>query len=136
MTSNINTMASNNLNFSDKLFCVATGKCPRCGKGHHFEGNNPLQPTKFMNVQKRCSNCDLNFEPEIGFYWGATYVSYMMTVAFSLTLFVASVIFFGFFNTLNVKFVIVNAISLVILAPVFVRLSRTMWLWWFYVDKA
>lgn len=136
MSPNNSIMIEGNLKFSEKLFCVAVGKCPRCGIGPHFHSNNPLYIQKFMNVNERCPHCDLNFSPEIGFYWGATYVSYMMTVGFSLTLFVASVIFFGFINSLNIKFVIVNAVLLVLLAPIFVRLSRTMWLWWFYEDKA
>lgn len=136
MNANNSTMASSDLKFSDKIFCVAVGKCPRCGVGHHYESDNPLKINKFLNVPDRCPHCNLNYKPEIGFYWGATYVSYMMTVGFSLMLFLASVIIFGFINSLSINFIIVNTVSLIILAPYFVRWSRTMWLWWFYVDKA
>lgn len=136
MNPNNSIMAGSSLSFSDKVFSVVKGKCPRCGVGNHFESNNPLNVKQILNVHTRCSHCNLNFNPEIGFYWGATYASYMITVAFSVSLFVASVIIFGFYKSLNINFVILNAILLVLFAPYFVRLSRTMWLWWFYEDKA
>lgn len=127
-------MASDSLKFSDKIFCVAVGKCPRCGMGNHYESNNPLKGGKFLNVPDRCPHCNLNFKPEIGFYWGASYVSYILTVGFSLILFLGSVLTFGFINSLSINFVIFNAVMLILFAPFMVRWSRTMWLWWFYVE--
>lgn len=134
MATNSNAMYSTK--FSDKIFSVVVGKCPRCDKGNMFESNSPLHPVKYLNVNNRCATCDLNFKPELGFYWGATYVSYMLTVAFSVAVFVAFVVFVGFYNALSYTYLGINTALLVLLAPVFVRLSRAMWLWWFYEDKA
>lgn len=85
-----------------------------------------------LDTRKECTTCHLNFIPEIGFYWGATYVAYALTVAFSGAVFVVSWILFGFINSLNLKYVLVNGILLFLLSPVFFRFSRILWLWMFY----
>lgn len=79
-----------------------------------------------------CLSCSLNFNPEIGFYWGATYVAYALTVAFSGFTFAVSVLLFGFMPSLSLTYVGVNAALLVIFSPVFLRYSRLLWLWMFY----
>ncbi|MBL0308203.1 MAG: DUF983 domain-containing protein [Bacteroidetes bacterium] len=111
---------------------IITGKCPRCEQGEVFESSNPYLVSKMLNTHKRCAHCNLNYIPEIGFYWGATYVAYALTVAFSGLVFVISTIMFGFMNSLNLNYVLVNGILIFILSPVFFRLSRIFWLWMFY----
>ncbi len=88
-----------------KLSTFLLGRCPRCGQGHLFKSDNPLAVRKMLNMNQHCSNCQLNFVPEVGFYWGATYVSYAFTVAFSAFTFVISVMLFGFMNSLNLRYI-------------------------------
>jgi uncharacterized protein (DUF983 family) len=108
------------------------GRCPRCGTGRVFENPNPYNLTEMLKVKKRCSNCDLDFSPEIGFYWGATYVDYALTVAFSGVTFFISSLVFGFMKSLSWQYVAVNGALLIIFCPVFFRFSRILWLWMAY----
>jgi uncharacterized protein (DUF983 family) len=111
------------------------GRCPRCGVGRVFESANPYNFSKMLNTNRECTNCHLNFIPEPGFYWGATYMSYGITVAFSGVTFAISTLLFGFMNSLSLTYVAVNAMLLFILSPVFFRFSRILWLWIFYDRK-
>ncbi|MFK7933730.1 MAG: DUF983 domain-containing protein [Saprospiraceae bacterium] len=49
-------------------------KCPRCKEGDLFV--QPLKLSNPGNMHERCPDCDLNFEPEPGFYFGALIISY------------------------------------------------------------
>lgn len=59
------------------------GKCPRCRKGNMF---NPaiFRPFTKQKMLDRCEICNLHFEIESGFYWGAMYFSYALNVAESV----------------------------------------------------
>ena len=107
---------------------IFTGRCPKCGVGRVFEATNPYNLPKMLTTNKECSNCHLDFIPEIGFYWGATYVAYAITVAFSGLTFFISTMTFGFMNTLSLKYVVVNGILLFLFCPIFFRFSRMLWL--------
>jgi hypothetical protein len=58
-------------------------KCPQCQSGKVF-----LHPAwklnKFTEMESHCPVCDVQFEIEPGFFWGAMYISYAMTVAMML----------------------------------------------------
>ena len=105
------------------------GRCPNCGQGKVFESDNPFKLSKMISTRKECTNCHLDFIPEIGFYWGATYVAYMLTVAFSVFTFGVSTLIFGFMNSLYFTYVFVNAGLVLIFCPIFFRFSRILWLW-------
>ncbi len=106
-----------------------TGHCPRCGEGKVFLSSNPYNLTKMLETNKYCPVCHLDFIPEIGFYWGATYMSYVITVAFSGFTFLISTLLFGFMNSLSLTYVAVNGFLLFLLCPIFFRFSRILWLW-------
>jgi len=61
------------------------GKCPRCHKGDMF---NPARyrPFQKQKMLDNCEVCQLHFEIESGFFWGAMYFSYALNVAESVTL--------------------------------------------------
>jgi uncharacterized protein (DUF983 family) len=48
-------------------------RCPRCGAGGVFDG--------FFRMCPECSGCRLKFEREQGFFVGAIYVNYAVTVS-------------------------------------------------------
>jgi uncharacterized protein (DUF983 family) len=115
-----------------KLTQLLKGRCPRCGEGRIFESPNPYKLRQMLQVRKRCSHCDLDFSPEPGFYWGATYVDYALTVAFSAFTFLMSTLIFGFMNSLSWQYVAGNALLLLIFCPIFFRFGRVLWLWMAY----
>ncbi|MFT6881355.1 MAG: hypothetical protein ACI83W_000652 [Marinoscillum sp.] len=74
------------------LSAVLEGKCPNCRKGNMFK--YPLLAfTKFNNMYTHCPECDLRFEREPGFFYGAMYMSYALSVAiFFISVFILYVI--------------------------------------------
>ena len=52
-------------------------KCPRCRKGNMFV--KPMVLTDPLNMNERCEVCNQNFEPEPGYYFGAMFLSYIIS---------------------------------------------------------
>ncbi len=80
-----------------------------------------------------CPVCGQRTEIEVGFYYGTSYVSYALTVAYSVATFIAWWVLLGFslYDSSIVYWLIFNGITLLLLQPVFMRLSRSLWLSWF-----
>jgi len=103
------------------------GKCPRCRQGDIFI--YPLRNIlKFSAMNKNCSHCDADFEPEPGFYFGAMFVSY----AISVTIFIiVGIILFIFFRPSDVVYAICIVLAALVFTPVSFRYSRILFLYWF-----
>ena len=71
------------------FWSMMTMKCPRCRRGHMFKNNNPWNLKKTLAMPEKCTECGQPFELEVGFWYGTAYVSYALTVALSITTFVA-----------------------------------------------
>lgn len=95
--------------------------------------SNPYDLRNNMKMHERCPVCSQRTEIEVGFYYGTSYVSYAITVAFSVASFLAWWIFIGFSVRDNSIYywLAINAVLLIVLQPVFMRMSRTLWLSWF-----
>lgn len=117
------------------ILSVLGNKCPRCRLGNIFVTNNPyaLKGSRYMKMQEQCPLCGQPTEIEVGFYYGTGYVSYAITVGFSLITFFLWWIFIGISINDNRIFywLLTNTILLVLLQPPIMRLSRTLWLSWF-----
>lgn len=108
-----------------KLYSIFKGKCPRCHEGDFFKNKFTLQPSKITEIHAHCSHCDFKYMLEPSFFYGAMYVNYGLTVAISVASFVIAKLIFGL--TLLQSFVVI-ILSLVILAPLSLRLSRILWI--------
>jgi hypothetical protein len=115
------------------LWSLAHQKCARCRQGNMFRNSNPYNLKQFMKMNNNCPACDQRMEIEVGFYYGTSYVSYALTVAFSVTSFVAWWVLIGlsvhdnrFFWWLGI-----NITLLLLLQPYLMRLSRAIWLSFF-----
>jgi hypothetical protein len=86
-----------------------------------------------MKMYDNCPVCDQRMEIELGFYYGTAYVSYALTVALSVTTFVAWWVLIGMSVNDNRFFwwLGLNIALLVILQPYLMRLSRAIWLSFF-----
>lgn len=62
------------------LTAALSGKCPRCRAGEMFV-SSALNIRKSLKMYDKCLKCDLKFEVEPGFFFGAMYVSYVFSVA-------------------------------------------------------
>ena len=108
-----------------KLYSILYGKCPRCNKGDFFKHGFTFNPSKITEIHKNCSHCELKYMLEPSFYYGAMYVNYGITVALSVTSFLIPKLFF---NATLIQSFIVVFVTLLLMAPINLRLSRILWL--------
>lgn len=108
-----------------KLYSVLNNKCPHCHKGNFFESNNPYDLKIFGKMHDRCSVCNEDFRKEPGYYFGASYVSYALTVGFGIALYLLLAVIF---KMETVPFLITFTISLFVLLPLFYRSARLIWI--------
>lgn len=115
------------------LWGVLNHKCSRCRMGDMFQQKSSYKLKSFMKMNEHCSACGQQMEIEKGFYYGTGYVSYALTVAFSVSTLVAWWILIGFSLHDNRIFwwMGTNAVLMVLLQPWFMRLSRAVWLSFF-----
>ena len=108
-------------------------KCPRCRMGDMFEYKNPWNLKHTMKMNKECPVCKQPFNLEVGFYYGASYVAYALTLAFTVATFVAWWLLIGISIDDNRVFywLAINSVLLLLLQPYFMRVSRTGWLAFF-----
>ncbi len=59
-----------------------TNKCPRCRQGNIF--TEPFNISKPLDMPKQCADCGQFTEPEPGFYFGAMFLSYILSSWFLL----------------------------------------------------
>ena len=123
---------------------VLVNRCPACREGRLFQVRNPYRPQTINAMHSACSVCQADFKREPGFYFGAAYVSYALTVALWVAVLVALytfgalgwITFTGFFDQPEV-FLISGIVTLVLLLPPLQRLSRSIWIHMFlrYGDR-
>lgn len=84
-------------------------------------------------MNENCPVCGQRTEIEPGFYYGTGYVSYALSVAVCVASLIAWWVFIGFSLHDSRFFWLIgfNAVLLIALQPVLMRLSRTLWLSWF-----
>lgn len=100
-------------------------KCPRCQEGDFFIYKNPYNLKKFDKMNDSCSVCHESFEKEPGFYQGAMYVNYALSIAAGVGWFILVYIFYGFDPAI---FVISFSVVLVLLLPLMFRIGRLLWI--------
>jgi len=100
-------------------------KCPKCRKGDLFINKRAFQYKNFLEVHNNCSLCNQDFQIETGFYLGAMFVNYALTIAISVAIFVAFVVL-DLYSI--VPFLITLGISLIITTPFILRISRSIWI--------
>ena len=84
-------------------------------------------------MKQSCDKCNLDFEREPGYYYGAMYVSYALTVAMAIALFIAYVVLFPTFS--SIIFIVALTLMLLVLSPWTFRTSRVIWLNFFIKFK-
>lgn len=117
----------------NSLLSILDNRCPRCRTGRIFRKPNPYRLKYVVEMNEKCPVCGQPTEIETGFYYGTGYVSYALTVAFSVASFVAWWVLIGFSlqDTRFFWWLGTNAVLLILLQPPIMRLSRSIWLSWF-----
>ena len=108
-----------------KLYSIFKYKCPRCHEGEVFKSRNPYNLSKMFELHEHCDHCGIRYEFEPGFFYGAMYVSYALTVALGVATYVLTSMFFD----LEVWEVIAVLIGVLVFgSPLVLRLSRIIWM--------
>ncbi len=92
-------------------------RCPRCGRTPLFQGR--------FTMHERCAACGLRYEREQGYFVGAIYINYALTVAAAAGTVFAIEAVVG----LTLAQELTLAVALAALVPlVFFRYARSLWL--------
>ncbi|TWI83666.1 uncharacterized protein DUF983 [Lacibacter cauensis] len=126
-------MGSSNKPKPNYLWSMLSMNCPRCRRGKLFKPFSAYNFKHTFDMHEECSVCKQKFDMEPGFWYGTGYVSYALTVAISVATFVAWWVLIGVSFDDNRVFwwLGLNAVLLLILQPWLMRLSRTIYLYFF-----
>lgn len=113
----------------DMFYSTFLNKCPRCHTGDVFTEKNPYALTKIFSMHERCSHCELKYEREPSFFYGAMYVSYALTSGWFIVWYV---LFLTVLSVDTLYFALAITASIVVLSPITLRWSRLIWLNFFY----
>lgn len=106
------------------FYSIFNNKCPRCQEGDVYEDANPFHLKNLFKMHKTCSVCGLKYEKEPSFFHGAMYVSYAMTVAIFVAVFIICRLL-GL--NLVISFIVIT-ITILLLMPVTFKLSRLIYM--------
>jgi hypothetical protein len=116
-----------------KLGAMLTHQCPGCRSTSMYENPKVYTWQNMGTLKKQCELCGTNFTPETGFYFGAAYVNWALTVALWVSVLVSlklldflGLIDFGFL-THPKTFLITGLVVTAIIFPYLYRVSRSIW---------
>lgn len=109
-----------------KLTHLVKGDCPHCHQSKVFTHRQFYHPTKFSQMNEKCSHCGGSFLPEPGFYVGAMYVSYALAIPVAFLL--AMGLYYGV-GVSEVTAMVSMVAGIVLFTPINFRLSRLIWLY-------
>lgn len=116
-----------------KLYSILYNKCPKCHQGDFFVHKNPFRKD-FAKMHDNCPHCGELFNMEVGFYYGAMYVSYGLNIALGVGMFLLLVLLlkldllvylFSFFGVVVVLFPWIMRISRLIYINMFVKFDSS-----------
>lgn len=113
------------LSKGSKLYSIFSNKCPRCHEGDVFINGNPYKGMSKMHTN--CPHCNLRYEKETGFFFGAMYISYMFNIALFITFVVGYFILLKDYIT-GLQLMLIYVGLTVLLTPIYHRVSRMIWL--------
>lgn len=109
----------------NKLHSILYGSCPKCHGESMYMTKNPYVLSDTLKIHERCSKCNFRYRLEPSFFYGAMYVSYGVGIAFAVAAFVISYFFIG--SSLKIAFIAIVG-TLMVFAPIIMRLSRNIWI--------
>lgn len=116
------------------MYSIIKGTCPKCHEESMYMNKNPYILIDVLKINQQCSHCKTKYRLEPSFFYGAMYVSYAVGIAFAVAAYVISNLIFG--ASLNSTFIAIVG-TLVVFAPIIMRLSRNIWINFFiHYDKS
>lgn len=106
------------------LYSVVKEKCPRCNEGDLFVSKNRYSLRNIGGMPDHCPVCGQDYKMEDGFFLGATYISYAITVAVTVPILAAA---YWLFKLDYMDLLPLFVVLLVLLMPFVLRVSRVVW---------
>ncbi len=104
---------------------ILTGSCPKCQEESMYVEKNPYKLNTIYKMHDTCSHCHTQYKIEPSFFYGAMYVSYGVTVAIGVAVFVI----LNLIMQLNVTATFIGIIvTILALMPVTARVSRNIYI--------
>lgn len=111
------------------IYSTTHNKCARCHQGQVFENNNPYSFKNGLTMKESCSECNLKYEREPGFFYGSLYVSYALMSGTFIIWFLADLLWL---HMDAVKLTAIVVSTMLVLFPVIFRSARIIWLNFFF----
>jgi uncharacterized protein (DUF983 family) len=102
---------------------VISCKCPRCRRGDIFP--NSTFSLKFHKTNDYCPVCNLKYEHETGFFWGAMYISYAFNTAIMIAVGIVAINY----NVVFRDIILILIPFIVLITPFSYRYSRVLLLY-------
>lgn len=107
-----------------KLFSIFKNKCPRCQQGDFYVKKGAFRWKDNLKIYDNCPKCNLKYMIEPSFFYGAMYVSYALTVAYAVAIFII-----GYLLNLSLIATTISIfVLLILLTPYTMRLSRLVYI--------
>ncbi|WP_103072011.1 DUF983 domain-containing protein [Aquimarina sediminis] len=110
-----------------KLISILKGKCSKCEEGDIFVKESSGLKFGLPKMNEKCPSCNHKFMIEPGYFYGAMYVSYGLTVAEGIVIYLIS----SFFIVKPMHFFIILAISAILLSTTNYKYARILWIYLF-----
>jgi uncharacterized protein (DUF983 family) len=113
------------MTYLSNVFSVLRMKCPRCHEGDLFVNKNTYRYKGFFDMPDRCPKCHQDFQIEAGFYYGAMYASYALTIIINVLVFLVLSAFLTYDIGL---FLSIDLAILIVTMPYIFKISRAIWI--------
>lgn len=104
------------------VISLLTAKCPNCHKGRMFKSRNVFR----LKMNNNCTECGYDFEREPGFYTGAMYVSYGLSLVEVLVVYILCRMAGA--TAFDQAILLAMVVALLLLITFNFRISRAAWL--------
>ncbi|EJL67114.1 DUF983 domain-containing protein [Flavobacterium sp. CF136] len=114
---------------SNTLIHILKNECPNCHKGKVFKDKNIFLNFGFPKMNEHCSHCNYKFQKEPGYFFGAMYVNYGLTVAQAIATYCVAQFFFE--KTFDLRIIPIIAGVIITFSFFNLRFSRLLWIYMF-----
>lgn len=109
------------------LYNILKNRCPNCHIGPVFADKSFFFSLGFPKMHSHCSHCHVKFEKEPGYFFGAMFVNYGLTVGEGISTYLLASLFFE--EAFDQR-ILVSIASVILLLTFFnIRFSRMLWMY-------
>lgn len=108
---------------------ILNNECPNCKQGKVFKEKNIFFKFKFPKMNEYCLTCNYKFEKEPGYFFGAMYVNYGLSVAQGIATYMVAHLFFE--ETFDLRMIPIIMTVMLAFSPFNIRFSRLLWIYMF-----